>query len=264
MTDKLNISSLIIRSRNAGKNDNPSAEDITYNQPSIDALSYLFNTKNNRESCSLYGGGNHCDNEDRNKLKLTLWGDKGEKADLKSCAVAKVYFMNNVPAAINNVGLTGAPATVIDRSHGDHAHQVYEFSGIFMADYYLATENQEEAGALINFILDDLKSCAADSGFTKGILTVAPDNHYQIKIFKALGAQIINQDNLLNILGENSMHPERFNFKNGTTHECTTWNKEVLVEHYGWHNSNQCSAWTNKTILALGITENHFDFHSDL
>ena len=94
---------------------------IKNNQDSKELLEQIFDSTNNPISCKSYGNGNHCEKGIEGKLKL--WGNRGDNSNESDCKLARVITIDDEPAALFNIGLTGSSPTVSDRT-------IYEYTSI--------------------------------------------------------------------------------------------------------------------------------------
>jgi len=220
------------------------------------ALSALLNSRSNPISCQAYGGGAHCDNEARTGKKVELWGGRGDKAQDNECKLAFIVFYNKEIAAFFNIGVPGTPSTVKDKSSQSNTYgEVYESSGLFLADKYIEGNIFQEIAARVK---EHVQKCSADTSFTKLIATFSTEHPYQENFWISSGAVKITGDNLLKTLGNNSLHPERFKIEEDL-YECNKWDdpESQKISHEGWHDSHQCIGWTAKEMVALNVLENH-------
>ena len=236
---------------------------IRRDEESKNALFTLFDSSNSPTFCSSYGSGTHCDNPERTTKKWTLWGGRGEQNPESVCNLARIIYMsdnddNLLPAALFNIGFTGNPPTIIDKTNGTNGG-VYEFSGVFIAEEFIPKILQ------IAVAIDHhLHSCQASAGYTKAFVSFKPDAPYQADLFSAMGGTVLFEDNYLAELGENSMHPERFKFEDGLLLECVKWDQSSTPEHHeGWHDSDPCIDSIPKTAFVFDISGGHIT-HDDL
>jgi hypothetical protein len=256
---------------------------IKNNQDSKELLEQIFNFINNPISCGSYGDGKHCEKGVEGKLKL--WGGRGDNGSESDCKLARVITIDDEPAALFNIGLTGSSPTVSDRticeytsspfvngvlnkienflsnvsSHYFTKNNVYEFSGIFIADKFL-----DKKDSISNSIGNMANICKADDGFTKAFLTIRKDHPYQKDLFLGFGGKELTCDNYTELMGENSFHPERFKCEDGKFKECTSWGSQK-IKHKGWHESDNCDNFIGKTAFIFDIDQGHFDFgHPEL
>jgi len=215
---------------------------FTTSPESLEALGQLFNSTSNPEACKIYGGGGHCDNPTRNKAKQNLWGPRGDNSkDGQECKLP-IFLGDGV---LINIGVPGG--TVIDRSNGSNDN-VYEI-GLFVADrYFLNGLNESVSEAIRNI----LTNCRAEDNYTKTIATFAPSHPYMEGFLVGVGASVLTESNMLNLLGENSLHPERFKFDDGAFYECSKWDQDGSeVQHDGWNSSDPCIEWMPKEMVVF-------------
>lgn len=249
-------------------------EILKTNEASKQALHKIFDAENT-VACTHYGGGSHC-NTARTDLKLKIWGGRGDKADESTCAVAKILYVDNDPAALINVGFTGASPTVLDKT-GATPKQLYELSGLMVRDAY-----HDKMDTLAAAAKEAMSVCHnASDEYSKMFVAYSPDHPYQKNFVDVLGGTKITKENVATILGENAMHPERFAFEDKwkdytvtdkTTYyakafvdavlgtqfvaderaklndvslmQCRSWAKEGTMQHADWHDSQPCIDWT--------------------
>ena len=175
---------------------------IKNDQDSKELLEQIFDSTNNPISCKSYGNGDHCEKGVEGKLKL--WGNRGDNSSKSDCKLARVITIDDEPAALFNIGLTGSSPTVLDRTT-DSNGKVYEFSGVFIADKFLGKKDS------ISDVIGDMANiCKAGDDFTKAFLTIKKDHPYQKDLFVGFGGKELTCDNYIELIGENSFHPERF------------------------------------------------------
>jgi len=229
---------------------------IKNNQDSEELLKQIFDSTNNPISCKNYGNGNHC--EKGVEGKLNLWGNRGDNSDENDCKLARVIVINDEPAALFNIGLPGSSPTVIDRTIRSNGN-VYEFSGVFIADKFL-----DKKDSIVNTIGSIGDVCKADDGFTKAFLTIKKDHPYQKGLFVEYGGKELTCDNYAELIGKNSFHPERFKCEDGKFKECMSWGSQK-IQHKGWHESDNCVDFIEKTAFVFDMNQGHFDFeHPEL
>ncbi len=143
------------------------SEGIKVNLPA------LLNTSTSPLMYGFYGGGKHCDNPEKNKSKLDLWGLRGdkEKESESLCEVAKGYEIGGKVIGFLNTGII-----------------------------------KEQ---IINVTQEFLSKCTDEEGanYTKAFATFSPDNRLNHELFKGIGVQEIDCKNNTDIL---SMHSDRF------------------------------------------------------
>lgn len=223
-------------------------------------LTELFDKKANPIACANYGGGNHC-SEARVTAKINMWGVRGDNAQEGDCKVARILTIDSKPVGMFNVGVTGNPATVIDRAHGGSS--VYELSGAFIKDSYFS--NGFLNGAIASDIRSIISNCTAGEKYTKAIVTFVPEHPYQGELFASAGFAKLTLENVDSILGQNSLHPERFKFVDEQVNECITWSStSTEVEHKNWHDSKPCVEWTEKTMMVSEVSAQHFQPYDEL
>lgn len=245
----VNITQLVIKNYVAPEGGTLSEEQVSINTASLNALTSIFNSTANPVSCDNYGEGDHC-TDSRSETKLKIWGKRGAESGDNACMVARVHFVDGQAAALINIGLTGNSIT--DKSEQDHEHKVYEFSGIVLADpYFLDPANKEKTEMLGKSILTALKQCNVGTEFSKAFVSFKVNHPYQQKFFESIGGKVLTQENVKEILGENSMHPGRFTFENGKSFECSKW----------WEHPTECTNGTEKTFMVVDIIGEHFDVH---
>jgi hypothetical protein len=232
---------------------------VKQDQSSRDNLLKLFNPTENPEACKDYGDGKHC-TETRVDTKVRIWGGRGEDKDELSCYTARIISINEEPIAMFNIGITGSSPTVIDKS-GIHAGKVYDFSGLFMYDALaLNFDLKNEISESLRFYM---KECIADKGYSKAIITSTSEN--QIEFMSKSGGIKLTPDNIASLLGENSMHPERFKFENGQFLECRNWNQsQAKISHKDWHDSEPCSEWGQKEMIVFNVADGHIQVHDEI
>jgi hypothetical protein len=257
---------------------------IKNNQDSKELLEQIFNSSNSPISCENYGKGGHCEKGVEGKLKL--WGNKGDNSNENECKLARVLIIDDEPAALFNIGVTGSSPTVSDRTVYNYTNisfidnflnqvenllsnisssyftknNVYEFSGIFIVDKFLGKTKtiSDAVGGMANV-------CKADDGFTKAFLTIKKDHPYQKDIFLGFDGKELTCDNYVELLGENSFHPERLKCEDGKFKECISEDKSEKVKHSGWHESDNCVNFVEKTAFVFDMNQGHFNFdHSEL
>ena len=247
-------------------NSNVTINVITTDQASLNALNSLFDSENNPYSCIYYGNGDHC-NAERTIAKIEFWGPRGENATVNTCAVAQVAYLDSMPVAMINIGYTGKSPTVVDNSHIDHQHNVYELA-FFLADKYWNSPNDQDLSSLhfiTHIAYDALQDCTPEDGYSKFIITFQPDHPYLEAFLKNAGGAVINQENQEELLGKSSFHPERFKLENNQLLECSAWNKTAdMVSHEGWHDSHLCNNWVEKKMVVLNIAGDHHEAHHEL
>lgn len=231
---------------------------IKNNQDSKELLEQIFNFTNNPISCGSYGDGKHCERNMEGKLKL--WGGRGDNGSESDCKLARVITIDDEPAALFNIGLTGSSPTVSDKTISKFTqNNVYEFSAVFIADKFL-----DKKDSISNSIGNMANICKADDGFTKAFLTIRKDHPYQKDLFLGFGGKELTCDNYTELMGENSFHPERFKCEDGKFKECTSWGSQK-IKHKGWHESDNCDNFVEKTAFIFDINQGHFHFeHSEL
>ena len=227
---------------------------IKNNDESKNLLNQIFSSANSPKSCAIYGNGKHC--EKGVEGKLNLWGGNRGDDDTSNgneCKLARVLMIDDEPAVLFNIGVTGTSPTVIDRTIDPNGN-VYEFSGIFIVDKYLDQKKliSDSIGSMANV-------CKADDGFTKAFLTIKKEHPYQKDIFLGFGGKELTCDNYVELLGENSFHPERFKCEDGKFKECTSWGSEK-VQHPGWHEYDNCTNFIEKTAFVFDMSEGHMHF----
>ena len=181
---------------------------------SKEALSSIFNATENPIACANYADGTHC-TEARIDAKINIWGKRAEGKAGDACMVARIVHVDGEPAAMFNIGATGSPPTVIDKTHEGTKGSVYEFSGLMVKDKFFQLD-QGIARAVMNV----LSTCKTDEGYTKAILSIAKDSHEKNFLIFAGGIEL-TKENITSQLGENSLHPERFKLENGQSYECS-------------------------------------------
>ena len=120
---------------------------IKNNQDSKELLEQIFNFINNPISCGSYGDGKHCEKGVEGKLKL--WGGRGDNGSESDCKLARVITIDDEPAALFNIGLTGSSPTVSDRTICEYT------SSPFVNGVLNKIENFLKVGKLIGSILTD-------------------------------------------------------------------------------------------------------------
>lgn len=255
---------------------------IKNNQDSKELLEQIFDSTNNPISCKSYGNGNHCEKGIEGKLKL--WGNRGDNSIESDCKLARVITIDDEPAALFNIGLTGSSPTVSDRTIYEYIsipfvndalnkieaflsnissyftkNNVYEFSGVFIADKFL-----DKKGSISGAISNIANICKADDGFTKAFLTTKKDHPYQKDLFIGFGGKELTCENYVELIGKNSFHPERFKCEDEKFKECASWGNKKM-QHKGWHESDNCIDFVEKTAFIFDMNQGHFDFgHSEL
>lgn len=214
------------------------------------ALSTIFDPEN-VVACANYGGGVHC-NPERTALKINLWGKRGDEASSEDqCMLARIISVDAEPAAMFNIGKTGN--TVIDKTQANEG-SVYEISGLMIRDKF--QDNREIAVAVKNFI----STCKVDDGYTKVFGIFLPDHPYQENFLLSAGAVRLTTENVANLLGSDSLHPERFQFIGEQLQECSEYDKNATKSsHEGWDDSAPCVAWTNKTAVVFDVVDGHIE-----
>ena len=251
---------------------------IKNNQDSKELLEKIFDSANNPISCKSYGSGNHCEKGVEGKLKL--WGNRGDNSDENNCKLARVIIIDDEPAALFNIGLTGSSPTVSDRTIYEYTsssfvnnflnkienflsnissyyftkNNVYEFSGVFIADKFLDRKDSI-SGAIGNMA----NICKAEDGFTKAFLTTKKDHPYQKDLFIGFGGKELTCNNYVELMEENSFHPERFKCEDGKFKECTSWGSQKM-QHKGWHESDNCVDFIEKIAFVFDMNQGHFNF----
>ena len=216
------------------------------------ALNKIFNSTN-IIACANYDDGTHC-SPARTAKKIDIWGKRGDDAVSENqCMLARIINVDSEPAAMFNIGITGN--TVIDRTQTTD-HSVYEISGLMVRDEFLkydklaVAEFTEIAGAVKDF----MRTCKVDDGYTKVFATFLPTHPYQESFLSAVGAVKLTTENIVDKLGSNSLHPERFKFEGEQLQQCSTWSKGLeKASHEGWADSDPCASWTNKTAYVFDI-----------
>lgn len=230
---------------------------ITNSTESKDNLNIIFNPEN-EISCSIYGGGTHC-NEEKVATKVRVWG--GRNVDEDSCARPNfILTTEGVPVGISVIGFTGSKPTVTD-NRTENKGSVYELSGLFIRDKFL-----NDLDAIAKTTKNFMQTCKADSSYTKAIISFNPSHPYQSELLLAAGAIKITSENLNSEFGENSFHPERFRFsETGQSQECSKWAsiEKGEVHHEGWHACEPCIQWSDKTILAFDVTSGNIIVGND-
>jgi hypothetical protein len=192
--------------------------------------------------------------------KLKLWGGRGDNGSESDCKLARVVTIDDEPAALFNIGLTGSSPTVSDKTISKFTqNNVYEFSAVFIADKFL-----DKKDSISNSIGNMANICKGEAGFTKAFLTIRKDHPYQKDLFLGFGGKELTCDNYTELMGENSFHPERFKCEDGKFKECTSWGSQK-IQHEGWHESDNCVDFVEKTAFIFDINQGHFHFeHSEL
>lgn len=211
------------------------------------ALNKIFNSTN-IIACANYDDGTHC-SPARTAKKIDIWGKRGDDAVSENqCMLARIINVDSEPAAMFNIGITGN--TVIDRTQTTD-HSVYEASGLMVRDNFL----KNEKAAIVGAVKDFMRKCKADEGYTKVLITFSPTHPYQESFLSDAGAVKLTTENIVvDKLGSNSLHPERFRFEEGQLQQCSTWSKGLeKVLHEGWGYSDPCASWTNKTAYVFDI-----------
>ena len=219
------------------------------------ALSTVFDLEN-IVACANYGGGVHC-NPERTAAKVNLWGKRGDEAVSEDqCMLARIISVDGEPAAMFNIGKTGN--TVIDRTQANDG-SVYEISGLMVRDKF--QDNQEIADSVKAF----MSTCKVDEGYTKVFSAFLPAHPYQEGFLLSAGAEKLTAESIVNNLGNNSLHPERFKFEDEQLKECTKWDATLAkVSHEGWADSDPCVAWTDKTAYVFDIAGGHIEIKAEL
>ena len=226
---------------------------IRTTKDSEDLLKHIFNP-DNAVACASYGGGVHCTAE-KVSTKIKVWGPRGDNSLLgEECKLARVISIDSEPVAVFNIGVPGR--TVIDITEGKNA-SVYEI-GAFVVDEFLYNSNVSSA------IRQVLARCKTEDNYTKTIATFAPTHPYLEELLKSAGGVVVTSDNVETLLGDNSLHPERFKFdETGTFYECSKWNTGSPVEHDGFNLSDQCINWILKKMVVLTHGDSHI-FEAEL
>lgn len=236
-------------------------QTIKQDSSSRDALISIFDPKN-KEACENYGGGTHC-NTTRVEKKVQIWGARGNDAKENDCMVAKIIFSDDKPVALFNIGKSGTPPTIIDKTK-DKDGSVYEFSGLMVIDEYFHNGLNTDISATVkNFI----NSCDASPNYTKAFVTFSPTHPYQKDFLGEAGGEILTEKNLAKLLGDNSFHPARFKFENSQFYECSKYDQSVEpIEYDNWHPSNPCAEWAEKTAMVFNVSSDHHitPIHEDL
>jgi hypothetical protein len=95
------------------------------------------------------------------------------------CKLARVVTIDDEPAALFNIGLTGSSPTVSDKTISKFTqNNVYEFSAVFIADKFL-----DKKDSISNSIGNMANICKGEAGFTKAFLTIRKDHPYQKDLF---------------------------------------------------------------------------------
>ena len=180
-------------------------------------LEQIFSSENNPKSCAVYGNGKHCEKGVEGKLKL--WGNRGDNSNESECKLARVLTIDDEPAALFNIGVTGSSPTLSDRTVHNYTNvslidnflnqvenllsnissyftknNVYEFSGIFIVDKFLG-----ETKTISDSIVNMANVCKANGGFTKAFLTIKKHQPYQKDIFVGFGGNEVTYDNYVKL-----------------------------------------------------------------
>jgi hypothetical protein len=236
---------------------------IKHDEDSLNHLNQLFNSTMNPVFCAVYGGGTHCDNPERSEAKARTWGDRAtdEAVIHKECALARIILENEskIPLAMLNIGYTGNPITVkATKNAKSGIHEI----GLFISDQVFENGNESIRNGVFSQLKSILTTCHAETGYETAIGTFAHDHPYLQDIAKNFGADLVNESNVKSLLGSNSLHPERFSFKDNKFHECTEWHKTDATTHEGWDSKNLCTSWTQKEMIVL--SDNSFAAHQEL
>ncbi len=149
--------------------------------------------------------------------------------DIQECTGLIVYYTNTLPLAAWIIGKTGITPTFINNSHKTHQHAVYEVLEIFFADSALHRVD------LKDFILRSFKQCAQnDVLYSTMILSAKTEEKYKSTIFGFIGGHTITPSNLPEILGNNALHPARFQVQGDEILKCLRLNGTLSQHHIGW------------------------------
>lgn len=225
---------------------------IKINDSSKMALSTIFDPEN-IVACANYGGGVHC-NPEKVAKKIELWGKRGDEAVSEDqCMLARIISIDAEPAAMLNIGKPDSPATVIDKTQKTNQF-VYEISGLMVRDKFQG--NAEIANA----VKDIMSTCKVDDNYTKVIATFSPIHPYQENFLLSAGAVKLTTENVISVLGNNSLHPECFKFEGAQLQECSRWDEALAkITHEGWDDSEPCIEWLPKTACVFNVVDGHIE-----